>query len=101
MNVDTKLIEHMKEMLKGYPSVERATLFGSRARGDNRERSDYDIAIYGTLSPGDRARLRLSFEEDLPTLHKIDVIFMQQHHDDEFTKSIHRDEVPFYEKVIG
>ena len=27
--------------------AERLVLFGSRARGDNRERSDIDLAVYG------------------------------------------------------
>lgn len=43
----------------------RLVLFGSRARGDCRERSDIDLAVYGL--PRDVAgRLRLELEE-LPT----------------------------------
>ncbi|NBX02890.1 MAG: nucleotidyltransferase domain-containing protein [Alphaproteobacteria bacterium] len=33
------------ERLKELPSVEAVYLFGSRARGDHRERSDIDIAV--------------------------------------------------------
>ncbi len=99
MNVDPNLINFIKETLKSFPSVERAALFGSRARGDNRERSDYDIAIYGTLSQSDTAKLRYLLQEELPTLHKIDVIFMQGKYDEAFIENIEKEGITFYEKI--
>ena len=44
----------------------RLVLFGSRARGDDRERSDIDLAVFG-LDAAQAGRLRLALEE-LPTL---------------------------------
>ncbi len=35
----------LSEALAQFPAVRSAILFGSRARGDNRERSDIDLAI--------------------------------------------------------
>ena len=50
----------------------RIVLFGSRARGDNRERSDIDIAVYGLPKPA-----WSDFEDAvdaLPTLLNFDLI---------------------------
>lgn len=45
MNIDKELLAIIIKVLKKY-DVEKAVLFGSRARGDNRENSDIDIAFY-------------------------------------------------------
>lgn len=45
MNIDKELLASIIKILKKY-DVEKAVLFGSRARGDNRENSDIDIAFY-------------------------------------------------------
>ena len=39
------IIQHIAEELSQFPSVESVILFGSRARGDHRERSDIDLAV--------------------------------------------------------
>ena len=57
-NVDQNLIQEMVRQFRKYPEVERVLLFGSRARGDHSERSDYDVAIYGELSSEDKVKLR-------------------------------------------
>lgn len=41
-----KEIEQIQEICKKFHQIKKATLFGSRARGDNNDRSDFDIAIY-------------------------------------------------------
>lgn len=41
-----KILDSIIDIGKQY-GVERITLFGSRARGDYRERSDIDLAVYG------------------------------------------------------
>jgi predicted nucleotidyltransferase len=54
----------------------RILLFGSRARDDAHERSDYDIAIDDEqLTPALLARIRADIEE-IPTLHQIDVLWV-------------------------
>lgn len=50
----------------------RLVLFGSRARGDHRERSDIDLAVWG-LQGMAFGRLRLALEE-LPTLLSFDLV---------------------------
>ena len=54
---------------------QRIWIFGSRARGDARETSDFDIAFQ--LSPGTERQWThfvLAMEESPPSLHKYDLV---------------------------
>lgn len=99
MNIDNKLIENIQNICKKYLSVEKVVLFGSRARGDHTLRSDYDLAVYGELQPNEIVLLRSAFREDLPTLHKIDAVFMQNQTDETFIKNIEKEGILIYDKT--
>ena len=45
--LENKVIKNIVEILKKYEEVESAKIFGSRARGDYRNASDIDIALFG------------------------------------------------------
>ncbi len=70
-------IAAMVEQIRCVPAVERILLFGSRARGDHRERSDIDLAI---ACPGadaaDWARIWL-IVDDAPTLLAVDLVRLE------------------------
>ena len=90
------VLEQIKEISLQY-KVEKIVLFGSRARGDCSPVSDYDIAIFENhLSAFDKARLRDEVDE-IETLKKIDIIFVQENFTDELMESIKRDGVIIYE----
>jgi len=56
----------------------RILLFGSRARGDADERSDYDVAIdCEDLTPRLLAQIRADLET-LPTLREIEVVWLNR-----------------------
>lgn len=50
----------------------RVVLFGSRARGSHRPKSDIDLALTG----GDQTRFILDLEEEAPTLLRFDFVDM-------------------------
>lgn len=74
--------------------AERVILFGSRARGDNKERSDIDLAVSG----GDVARFALEAEEELPTLLMFDVVDLGKPLREELLASIQKEGILLYEK---
>lgn len=77
--------------------IEKIVLFGSRARGDNSTTSDYDIAVFKNgLSPIDKALLCSDIEE-INTLKKIDVVFIDGNLDDKFMENIKEEGVIIYE----
>ena len=91
-----RVLERIKEISLQY-KVDKVVLFGSRARGDHLSVSDYDIAVFENhLSALDKARLRDDVDE-IETLKKIDIIFVQENFTDELMESIKRDGVILYE----
>lgn len=91
-----RVTEKIKEISRKY-KVEKVLLFGSRARGDNSYVSDYDIAVFGdALSEIDKAKFCDDIEE-LETLKKFDIVFVNQNIEDDLVKNILRDGVLIYE----
>ena len=77
--------------------AERVVLFGSRARGDNRSRSDIDIAVFGA-SPDDLPAFREQLDE-LPTLLEFDLVFVTEQTDPKLVSNIERDGVILMDKM--
>ena len=75
--------------------VRKVILFVSRARGDNWERSDIDLAVSG----GNIAEFSDEADEKIWTLLLIDVVNLDRGISDELRKEIERDGVLLYEEV--
>ena len=67
----------------------KVVLFGSRARGDCRERSDIDIAVYG-VGNEKQAAFR-SAVDGIPTLLSFDVVFVTNGTDKALLQNIEKD----------
>ena len=76
-------------------SVTKVILFGSRARGDNTERSDVDIAVYG----GDFDAFYWDIREKVHSLLMFDIIQADAAISDELKQEIEKDGVTIYEKT--
>lgn len=57
---------------------EQVILFGSRARGDHRDASDYDIAFKNLSSPKKWSSFKIDYEEEPITLQKIDLLVYEE-----------------------
>ena len=68
----------------------------SRARGDHKERSDIDLAIYG-ISEKDQSSF-WSDIDDLPTLLEFDLVHITPDTSPELIQNIEKDGVILYEK---
>lgn len=73
----------------------KVILFGSRARGDNIERSDIDLAVSG----GNITEFALDAEEEIDTLLMFDVVDIDGYVQPELLAEIERDGVILYEKI--
>ena len=95
MNLPNKVKDKIIELAKKH-GVKKVFLFGSRARGDNWERSDIDLAISGD----DRVRFALDVDEIeiVPTLLMFDVVDLDEPCNEELLESIRRAGVVLYEE---
>ena len=78
-------------------NADKIVLFGSRARGDNRERSDVDIAVFG-LAKEKQVLFREEIEQ-LPTLLDFDIVFVNEKTDAALLENIRKDGKPILNKV--
>lgn len=77
--------------------VSRVLLYGSRARGDSRERSDIDIAVFGG-DPSTRSRFAEALEE-LPTLLEFDLVYVDDTTSPALVENILKDGVVLMDKL--
>lgn len=69
MNLRDDIRQSIVDLAKRH-GVDKVILLGSRARGDNRERSDIDLAVSG----GNFIDFALDVDEVVPTLLMFDVV---------------------------
>ena len=76
-------------------NLNKVILFGSRARGDYKLRSDIDLAVSG----GDCIRFSLDVQEMTSTLLFFDVVNLDGTVQKELLESIEKEGVCLYEKI--
>lgn len=96
--VKDRIIDEIIERLKKENSIKKVVLFGSRARGDNKERSDYDIAVYGNIPHDVQLGLQHYCSEEIRTLHKIDLVFIRDKTYSKLIKNIEKEGIVLYEQ---
>lgn len=96
MNLREDIRQHIMTLAAKF-NLEKVILFGSRARGDNRERSDIDLAIAGKRA--DCIEFSLTADEDISTLLMFDFVIIDEHLSPDLKTVIEKDGVILYEKV--
>ena len=92
-------LEIILAILKEFPQVQEAIIFGSRAKGNHRNGSDLDIAVKGpdlNLEIVSIISYRLNEETSLP--YKFDILDYQSIHNPELTDHINRIGVSVYKR---
>lgn len=94
-----QIIEDIKDILKKYPEVEKAVIFGSRARGNYRKGSDIDITLFGDKLTNS-INTKIFYEIDnLYLVYNIDLInFNTLNEEDKLRQSILDEGVEIYAK---
>ncbi|AOR23748.1 nucleotidyltransferase domain-containing protein [Clostridium taeniosporum] len=95
MNLDKNILEEIINISKKYDYIEKVILFGSRARGDNKLKSDIDLAIYSDKDLGEYIE---DIELNTRTLLEFDFSDMKNIKDEFFKEQISKDGVIIYEK---
>lgn len=97
----TDALEKITAEIKIFAFVEKIYLFGSRARGDNQERSDIDIAIDCPKATSEDWNVILDLIDTMPTLFKIDCVrFDNLVNTNKLKTAILRDGIVLYQKEV-
>lgn len=88
------VLEQICELAKQY-DLHKVILFGSRARGDFKERSDIDLAVSG----GDISAFSAAVDEETDTLLQYDVVNLDSRVDEALLDNIRKDGIMLYEKI--
>lgn len=96
--VDRRWLDALCATFSAFTPVEKAWIYGSRARGDFRAGSDIDLAVDApTLSFQDFLRLKGRID-DLPIIFKIDLVHLDALEDGALKKSIRDEAIMLYDK---
>lgn len=97
--LDEKVVKDIIYIFGKYKEVESACIFGSRARGDYREGSDIDIALFGEkLTNAINTKIYYEIDE-LYLPYKIDLINVNTlKNEEKFKENILREGVEIYAK---
>ena len=96
MDLPDKVLSGIREIARRHP-IDKVILFGSRARGDNKRASDIDLAVFpvaGFVGGGYFA----SEMDDLETLLKIDLVYVDEATERELLERINKEGVILYER---
>ena len=94
MNLDADIQKQIITQAKKY-QINKVILFGSRARGDNKEKSDIDLAVTG----GNITEFRLAVDDEVRTLLMFDVVNLDEPVQKPLLQSIESEGVVLYEKI--
>ena len=88
------LVSEICKLAEKY-GINKIILFGSRARGDFKERSDIDLAVSG----GNKSAFALDIDELTYTLLEYDIINLDGNVQSDLLKEIEKDGKILYEKI--
>lgn len=92
--IKQQVIEEICNIAKAC-NITRVLLFGSRTRGDYKERSDIDLAVSG----GKVDLFAITVDEETSTLLKYDVVNLDASIQEDLLESIQKEGVVIYEEV--
>ena len=95
-----RTIGQIQAVLSSFPEVDKAKLYGSRAKGNFKQGSDIDLTLYGNGLSLKTLRKIESELDDLLLPYKLDLSIFEQIAYPDVIEHIQRVGVVFYEKCV-
>ncbi|MGL4737459.1 MAG: nucleotidyltransferase domain-containing protein [Cellulosilyticaceae bacterium] len=96
LNIDKTIVADIRGIASTMQEITCIKLFGSRVRGDHRETSDIDLAVFGENI--DKMNFIYEIETKVQTLLEFDVSYMNEIQDEAFIQQVEKEGVTLYEK---
>jgi len=94
-----QLMDKIKMIAFNYPNIYKMILFGSRARGDFRNSSDIDLAIFSKYESSLEVANFTNDIERLDTLFKFDIVFINPLTDEKLLANINKEGIVIMERL--
>jgi predicted nucleotidyltransferase len=91
-------IEKIQGIFSRFPAIEKAVLYGSRAKGNYKTGSDIDLTLYGEELTSDLCSTIASELDDLLLPYTIDLSIFDELNHAELREHIERVGMVFYER---
>lgn len=89
-------IDYIVNILQSYPAIEKAVIFGSRAKGNYKKASDIDLALFGDHLESIVLEISGKLNDEGPIPYKVDVLLYSNIDNDALREHIDRVGVHFY-----
>ncbi|HRG48112.1 MAG TPA: nucleotidyltransferase domain-containing protein [Leptospiraceae bacterium] len=87
------------DYLRKYPEIERASIFGSRAKGNYKNGSDIDIALFGkNVTLHTVTSLNYALNEESPLVYFFDILSYDSIETKELIEHINRVSIEIYNR---
>lgn len=98
--IATFVLDELVRLVRGFVAVDRAVIYGSRARGDFRRYSDIDLALHGeNVSMSDVARIKNAIDDSF-IVFPVDVTAVATlAPDGSMRRTIERDGIVIYDRA--
>ncbi|KYO64117.1 nucleotidyltransferase domain-containing protein [Thermovenabulum gondwanense] len=96
--MDDKILKELSKIFNKYCSVQKVFLFGSRARGDYKNTSDVDIAVFSENISDREFNLLVDEINEIDTALSFDVVHFEKLKKDSLKENIIKDGVLIYER---
>jgi predicted nucleotidyltransferase len=97
LGLDSTALNEIISIIKKQPFVQKAVIYGSRAKGNFRDYSDIDIALFGDITAHDAQAIASELDE-LPTAYTFDVSAFNSIQNPELKSHIERVGVLIYHR---
>jgi uncharacterized protein len=92
-------IKNTIQALRLFPEIEKASIYGSRAKGTYSNGSDIDIALYGKeISDKILLEIKVFLNERTPLPYSFDITYYNKIKSEELKEEIDNCSIPFYSK---
>ncbi|RAI88441.1 nucleotidyltransferase domain-containing protein [Algoriphagus yeomjeoni] len=99
--INSSTLSEITSVFSSFPEVEKAVLFGSRAKGNFYEGSDIDIAVFGDKLDFEQL-LNISIAmDDIELLQAVDLVHFEKIKEPELIKHIERVGIKIYDLELA
>lgn len=98
--VEESTIKNIKNIMSKYNEVEKAYVFGSRARADYKSTSDIDIAIFSDNISSTTLNLIRDDMYMLDIIYKVDIVHFESLTKEKLQMNILNEGICIYKKII-